>query len=121
MDASSLPIWAQAAGAVAIVLVSTITAVFRYLKTKAPKEPDPATNVVAASFVDSKLLRTLIDRLEDNTEEFSRESKKTQKHLADLKDAINENTEASIVQSDTYSSLVKLLRSFMRLRAQEEL
>jgi hypothetical protein len=113
MDAGSLPAWAQAASLIAIALVSSIIGVIRYLKTDAKDNPPVAgtgtASVVSASFVDSKLLKELIETLREHQDEMGRDAKRTQRILNDHREALCENTEALIVQTDTTGNMLRFL------------
>jgi hypothetical protein len=113
MEASSLPVWAQAASLIAVALVAAIVGVMRYLKTEA-KVPEAAgtansNSVISASFIDSKLLRELIEALRESQDERGRDSKKSHRLSQDLKEAVNELTEAVIVNTDTTLNLVRFV------------
>ena len=66
MDLSSLPVWAQNASIIGIALVSAVVGVFKYLKTEAKsttEAPGSTASVVSASFIDSKILKDLIEAI----------------------------------------------------------
>lgn len=110
MSGDALPVWAQNAGLIAVALVSAIIGVLRYLKTEAKVEPkDAAQQVVAASFVDSKLLKELVEALREHQEETAREIKKLMRTIQDCRDAVQEGTEATILQTDSAANLLKFL------------
>lgn len=113
MDLSSLPVWAQGAAAISVALIAAIVGVFRYLKTElkatASDDAKGSNSVISASFIDSKLLRELVDALRDNQEDRSRDTKKSHRLSQDLKEALNEMTEALIVQTDTTMNLVRFV------------
>lgn len=113
MDPTTLPIWAQNAGIVAIALMSAIIGVFKYLKTEAkdaisPQKGDNAS-VISASFIDSKLLKELIEAIREFQDERSRDEKKAHRLSQDLKESVNELNESIIVQTDTTMNLVRFI------------
>lgn len=113
MEPATLPVWAQTAGIIAIALVSAIIGVFRYLKTEAKDSLSPGkgdtASVISASFVDSKLLRELIEALRELQDEQSRDAKKSHRVSQDLKEALNELNEAVVLQTDTSMSLIRFI------------
>lgn len=110
MEASSLPVWAQQAGIIAIAIVSAIIGVFKYLKTEQKLPEASASNsVISASFIDSKLLRELIEALRDLQDEQGRDAKKSHRLFQDLREAVNELNESLIVQTDTTMNLVRFV------------
>jgi uncharacterized membrane protein YkgB len=111
MEVSNLPVWAQAASLIAVALVASIVGVIRYLKTeiKIVEPISTSSSVISASFLDSKLLRELIEALRDFQEEQNRDFKKNQRLSQDLKEAINNLTEATMVQTDTTMNLVRFI------------
>lgn len=111
-----LPTWAQSAGAVAIILSSTLLAVFKYFKTE-KKEEKGAESIVAASILENKIFKDLLEELEDFSDNLSRENKKTHRLLEELKVAVQDNTEATFMQTDVYGKLVRMLRSFIRVNS----
>jgi len=115
MDPSTLPVWAQTAGIVALALVSAIIGVFKYLKTEAKEiaagGPAATSNpsVISASFVDSKLMKELIEAMRDLQDEQGRDAKKSHRLSQDLREAVNELNESVIVQTDTTMNLVRFI------------
>lgn len=108
----SLPVWAQGAALIAVALTAAIVGVFKYLKTEAKNEPHGSAgnnSVISASFIDSKLLRELIEALRELQEDQSRDNKKSHRLSQDLKESINEMTEALIIQTDTTMNLVRFI------------
>ena len=68
MSATALPPWAQVAAGIAIALVAAIVGVLKYVKTQETVSPKPGA-VLSASFIDSKLLKELIETLREHQEE----------------------------------------------------
>jgi hypothetical protein len=108
---SSLPIWVQTAGGLAIGLVAAIMGVFRYLKTEAKETATSSSSasVISASFIDSKLLKELIEAMREAQDELGRDSKKSHRLSQDLKEALNELNESVMVQTDTTMNLVRFI------------
>ncbi len=113
MEPSALPVWAQGLFYVIIAIGTASIGLFKYFKTEAKKDPvaTAATNnsVISASFIDSKLLRELIEALRELQDEQGRDSKKSHRLSQDLKEAMNEMTEAIIVQTDSTMNLVRFV------------
>lgn len=113
MDLSTLPVWAQNAGMIAIALISTIIGVFKYLKTETKNilssEKGEITSAISASFIDSKLLKELIDSIRELQDEQGRDAKKAQRLSQDLRESVNELNESIIVQTDTTMNLVRFI------------
>jgi len=116
----NLPGWIQQAGIIAIALVSAIVGVFKYLKTEASKEKTAESgSLVAATFLDPKLVRELITTLIEHKDELARESKKIVRANQDARDAIMENSEALGTNTDTMLNLVRFIKSRDRAREME--
>lgn len=112
MDPSSLPVWAQGIFFTVIAIGTAITAVFGYAKKK-EKEEVPTTSsagVISASFIDSKLLRELIEAMRELQDEQSRDAKKSHRLSQDLREAVIELNESIIVQTDTSMNLVRFIQ-----------
>lgn len=116
MDAASLPVWAQTGGTIAVAIVAAIVGVFSYLKKQAKEAVESgSTNVLSASFIDSKLLRELIEALREHQEESSRDIKKLLRTTQDLREAVLENTESVIVQTDTSTNMLKFITRLAKI------
>lgn len=112
MDPSSLPVWAQGVFYTVIALGAAITAILGYAK-KQQKDDDPAAStagVISASFIDSKLLRELIEAMRELQDEQSRDAKKSHRLSQDLREAVIELNESIIVQTDTSMNLVRFIQ-----------
>ena len=112
--ASSVPSWAQEAGVFAVASISIVIAIYKYITTqisKDVKQPATATvgQVVAASFVDSKLLRELIDALREHSEENARIALRQTRGMGELRESILEMTEAARMQTDASLNLVRFM------------
>src|SRR5687767_7170541 len=127
----NLPEWAQTASVVAIALVASIVGVFNYLKTQAGKVVEKAVPtaanaaetaaVVAASFTDSRLMRELIDALRLTQEEYAREGLKNRRSNAELKDSVDQMTEAMHTSVDTTLNFLRFVKGRDRERDFKEL
>lgn len=110
MDAASLPVWAQTAGTIAIAIIAAVVGVLKYIKT----ETKPASNsrsgeVLSASFIDSRMMRELIEALREHQEESGRDIKRLLRAVQDLRETLIENNEALIVQTDTSTNMLKFI------------
>lgn len=111
--ASDLPSWVQEVSIMAVACLSVIIAVVRYIKTESKKEGPKeikVADVVAASFVDSKLLRSLIDTLRETSDEFERVSARNVRSSTDLREALIDTTEAIKLQTDTSLNLLRFMK-----------
>lgn len=113
METSSLPVWAQAASMIAIALVAAIAGVFKYLKTDSKPEQQNSGqgSVISASFMESKLLRELVEALREHQDEQGRDAKKSHRLSQDLREAINELNESIIVQTDSTMNLLRFVKA----------
>lgn len=109
--AGNLPQWAQTASAVIIALGVAITGIIRYIKTepKAPSAPSGTAEVVTASFTDSRLLKELIEALREHAYETGRDSQKLQRNMDEVREAVEDNTKAVILQTDTSTNLIRFI------------
>ena len=113
MEPSSLPNWAQALFYIVLALGTAYTGIKGYTKKVAKEyiaeEAQSSSAVISASFIDSKLLKELIDALREIQEELGRDNKKSHRLLQDLRESINELNESLIVQTDTTMNLVRFI------------
>lgn len=114
MSAIELPSWIQEVTVFAVACVSVFIGVWKYVNTNGGKEADkPATvntsQVVAASFVDSKLLKELIDTLRETAEELSRVGQRITRSNSELRESIIENTEAVKLQTDATLNMLRFI------------
>lgn len=117
MSAAELPGWVQEASIFAVAATSIIVAVYRYLKTetsklttKTPTTESTIGQVVAASFVDSKLLKELIDALREHSEEHARVSLRTTRSHSELREAVLESNEVVRLQTDATLNLLRFIK-----------
>jgi acyl-CoA reductase-like NAD-dependent aldehyde dehydrogenase len=123
--ASNLPSWIQEVSIFAVATVSIIVGVWRYIKTETAKAPDKASqvntgHVVAASFVDSKLLKELIDALREHQEELARIALRTTRSQSELRECVLENTEASRLQADATLNMIRFLSRRQTIKGEYE-
>jgi predicted nucleic acid-binding Zn-ribbon protein len=118
MDVNSLPIWAQGASLIAIALVAAIVGVIKYLKTE---EKIDNNSVISASFIDSKLLKELIETMREVQEEQRSDAKKSHRLSQDLREAINELNESIIVETDSTMNLTRFIKARQRHSTLESL
>ncbi len=105
---------AQIAAMVAVGIVAAIIGVIKYVKGETKTEAKSIVSntepVIAASFLDSRLLRELVDGLNAFTEEFSREGRKMNRTRQELTTALEESTDAVLSNSDAIINMVRFLR-----------
>jgi len=114
MAAAELPSWIQEISLFAVGAVSVILAVWKYVKTQgdaSPKASAPNSNsqVISASFVDSKLLRELIDALREHSEEHARIALRITRSNSETREDIKDLAEAVRMQTDASLNLVRFL------------
>jgi hypothetical protein len=114
--AASLPSWIENASIFAVAIVSIVAGVYKYIKTEAGKTankpeaiPANVSQVVAASFVDSKLLRELIDTLREHAEEDARVAGRVTRSMNELREAIVESNEALKLQTDATLNMLRFI------------
>lgn len=105
---------AQNAAMIAVAIVAAIIGVFKYLKGESNKEKtattEPSAAVVAASFLDSRLIRELIDAIRSGGEEFARESRKQNRIRQELTTALEETTDAVLSNTDATVNMTRFLK-----------
>ncbi len=105
--------FAQNAALVAVAIVTALIGVFKYLKTEASKEKPAQVDVghvTAASFLDSRLVRELIDTIRLSGEEYAREARKMQRNRQDLISALEESADAMLTNTDALVNMHRFLR-----------
>ena len=111
--ASSLPSWVQEISIIAVAAASVVLAVYRYVKAQPPiaktAEKVEGAQVVAASFVDSRLLKELIDALREHHEETARIALRTTRSNSELRESIIEATEAAKLQADATLNMLRFI------------
>lgn len=115
MESSNLPSWIQEVTIIAVASVSVIVGVWRYIRTEAGKAatgktPENTGQIVAASFIESKLLKELIDALREHQEEDARTALRVTRSQNELREALIENTEASRLQADATLNMIRFIK-----------
>lgn len=96
----------------AVAFAAAILAVWRYMVTKGDGEHHEigtTGQVVAASFVDSRLLKELIDTLRETQEEYARISSRNTRAQAEARESMIELTEAVRLLCDAQLNLVRFM------------
>jgi hypothetical protein len=117
MDASTLPQWGQVLFYIILAVGTALTGVWSYFnkKDKGDASTTPGSSaassasVISASFIDSKLLKELIEAMRELQDEQGRDAKKAHRLSQDLREAVNELNESMIVQTDTTMNLVRFI------------
>lgn len=115
MAAAELPSWIQEISLFAVGAVSVILAVWKYVKTQGDASPKASASnssnsqVISASFVDSKLLRELIDALREHSEEHARIALRITRSNSETREDIKDLAEAVRMQTDASLNLVRFL------------
>jgi hypothetical protein len=113
--AINIPAWAQQVTVFGVMICSVIIGIWKYFKTEAEKVVNKAptgsteTIVTAASFVDTKILRELIDTLREHQEELGRQSQRVTRSQQELRETIIESTEALHVQTNATLNMLRFL------------
>lgn len=106
--------FAQNAALVAVAIVTALIGVLKYIKTEGSKEKPAITNtessVMAASFIDSRVLRDLIEAVRIQTEEYSRETRKINRSRQELATALEESTDALLANTDAMINMTRFLK-----------
>lgn len=109
-----LPGWIQEIGIIATAIVAIFIGICRYAQAQADHDkeatPPNGSQVVAASFVDSRLLREMIDALREHQEENARIATRVIRSNTELREAIIEASENSKLLCDTQLNLLKFLK-----------
>jgi t-SNARE complex subunit (syntaxin) len=117
---------AQFAALIAVGIVSAFVGIWKYLRTQSDKTVKPATAttdtgaVLAASFIDSRTLRELIDTLRMHMEEYSRETRKMNRNRQELTTALEESTDATLANTDASINMLKFIKRIQSQRAADE-
>ena len=109
----SIPAWAQQVTVFGVMLASVILGIWKYFKTETDKvheKKDSNTGVVtAASFVDTKLIRELIDTLREHQEELGRQSQRITRSQGELRETLIEAIEALHVQTNATLNMLRFM------------
>ncbi len=114
------PEFIKNAALIASAFVAALIGVFKYIKTDGKSSDKPISSteqVMAATFIDSKLLRDLIDTLRTHAEEYGRESRKMNRNRQELSTALEESTDALLSNTD---AMINMLRFLRRERAETD-
>jgi hypothetical protein len=110
---TNVPHWAQEVGPVVVGILAVFVAAWRYMKTEAGKVTAKATEVVApvvaASFIDAKLIKELIDTLTEHSEEVGRIAQRITRSNAELREAVIDAAEANRTMTDAITNFVRFL------------
>ena len=104
---------AQNAALLAVAIVTSLVGIFKYLKTEASEAKPSQTDtgqVMAASFLDARTVRELIETLRVGSEEYARETRKLNKSRQDLITALEEATEAILASTDANVNMVRFFK-----------
>lgn len=112
--ATQLPSWVQEVSLLSVACISVVIAIWRYIKAEVAKESptkgkEIKTEVVAASFTDSKLLKELIDTIRESDEEKTRNTSRLIRSNNELRESQLELTEALKVHSDAILNMTRYL------------
>jgi hypothetical protein len=110
----SIPAWAQQIALFGVMISSVILGIWKYFKTETDKikpktQEADATIVTAASFVDTKILRELIDTLREHSEEMGRQSQRITRSQGELRETLIEATEALHVQTNATLNMLRFM------------
>lgn len=113
---AQLPSWVSEISVIAVACISVAVAIWRYARTELKKNTPPqikSTEIVAASFIDSKLLKELIDTIRESDEEYARVSARMVRCNNELRETMLEMIESNRVHVDSHTNLTRfIIRSF---------
>ena len=91
-----------------------IVGICNYFRTQTDKiqkkEPDTAI-VTAASFIDTKLVRELVDALREHQEELNRQSQRITRSQGELRESVIELIEGLHVNTNSLLNIVRFLNT----------
>lgn len=108
----NLPVWAQQITVFGVMIASVVIGLWKYFHTQTDKvkdKPHEETIVTAASFVDTKLLRELIDTLREHEEELGRQSQRITRSQGELRESIIELIESLHVQTNATLNILRFM------------
>jgi Tfp pilus assembly protein PilO len=109
----NMPAWVQQITVFGVMLVTVVIGIWKYIKTQTDtvhkKEPQQETIVTAASFVDTKLIRELIDTLREHEEEMGRQSQRITRSQGELRESMIELIEGLHVNTNSLLNIVRFL------------
>lgn len=110
---TQLPSWVQEVSIISVACISTVIAIWRYIRAESKKDATPATikstEIVAASFIDSKLLKELIDTIRESDEEASRVTSRLIRSNNELRESNIELAETVKLQSDAILNMTRYI------------
>lgn len=109
----NIPVWVQQVTVFGVMISSVILGIWKYFKTQTDKvhekEVSGTSVVAAASFVDAKLLRELIDTLREHQEELGRQSQRITRSQGELRETLIEAIEALHVQTNATLNMLRFM------------
>lgn len=109
----NIPVWAQQLTVFGVMISSVVLGIWKYFKTETDKvhkkEPTDTAIVTAASFIDTKLIRELIDTLREHEEEMGRQSQRITRSQGELRESIIELIEGVHVNTNSLLNIVRFL------------
>lgn len=110
---TQLPSWVQEVSIISVACISTVIAIWRYIRAESKKDGSTtsikSTEIVAASFVDSKLLKELIDTIRESDEEASRVTSRLIRSNNELRESNIELAETVKLQSDAILNMTRYI------------
>lgn len=110
---TQLPSWVQEVSIISVACISTVIAIWRYIRAESKKDGTPATikstEIVAASFIDSKLLKELIDTIRESDEEAARATSRLIRSNNELRESNIELAETVKLQSDAILNMTRYI------------
>lgn len=112
----TIPAWAQQITLFGVMIASVILGIWKYVRTEADKighkspSSEDTSSVTSASFVDSKLVKELIDTLREHEEELGRQTQRETRSEADLREAIIENTESIHLNTNAVLNMLRFMK-----------
>ena len=120
----NIPVWAQQFTVLGVTILSVIFGIWKYIKTQTDaihkKEPVTTEIVTGASFIDSKLIRELIDTLRDHEEEMGRQSQRITRSQGELRESMIELNEGIHINTNSLLNIVRFLNRRATLEASEQ-
>lgn len=108
---TQLPSWVQEVSIISVACISTVIAIWRYIRAESKKDTTTikSTEIVAASFIDSKLLKELIDTIRESDEEASRVTSRLIRSNNELRESNIELAETVKLQSDAILNMTRYI------------
>lgn len=110
---TQLPSWVQEVSIISVACISTVIAIWRYIRAESKKDAPPpsikTTEIVAASFIDSKLLKELIDTIRESDEEAARVTSRLIRSNNELRESNIELAETVKLQSDAILNMTRYI------------